>query len=267
MKSPFLPALLLGMFFLVSCRNNSDNSSPTAGINYKTASLERQSGPGCATEEGACARIEMAYPLAEGADQALVSRINDSIQTTLSQVLFMLNPEGDSLKTLDQQADQFVTSYTDFLKEVPDYEMGWWIEASHEVHLNNSKITSLELMVSSFTGGAHPIGFSESFNFFLPGGEPVLLDSLISDRTAFLQLVEKEFKLSNGLPETAVLQDEGYFYGEAFTLPFNFVFTSEGLYLIYNVYEAAPYAMGPTEFLIPFDKLKDLLRLELILEN
>lgn len=156
-------------------------------------------------------------------DNPLAQRINDSIRTTLSGVLFMLDPEEDSTKNLEQLADQFVKSYTDFLAEAPDYEIGWYIEVSHEVHFNSPKLTALELMGSPFTGGAHPIGSSETYNFFLPGGEPLKLDSLITDRAGFMQLLEKEFKLNRGLPETANLQEEGFFYDQAFALPGNYV--------------------------------------------
>lgn len=265
MKSLTFAALLLGALAFVSCRNNPGGGQPSEGIHYSTATLERQGGPGCDSEEGACARLEMVYPLAEGEGNPLAQRINDSIRTTLSGVLFMLDPEEDSTKNLEQLADQFVKSYTDFLAEAPDYELGWYIEVSHEVHFNSPKLTALELMVSSFTGGAHPIGFSETYNFFLPGGEPLKLDSLIKDRAGFMQLLEKEFKLNRGLPETANLQEEGFFYDQAFALPGNYVFSAEGLYLIYNVYEVAPYALGPTEFLIPYDKLKELLNLDRVL--
>lgn len=265
MKTPLFAALLMGALFISSCKNTPGDVEQTSLIVFSSATLERQGGPGCESEEGACAKLEMIYPVAEGAEEALVNKINDSVRVTLSRVLSMLNAEERNTKTLDQLADQFVASYNDFLKEVPDYDLGWWIETSNEIHLNNPKIISLELMISSFTGGAHPIGFSKTFNFSLPGGDPVVLDSLISDRERFVQLVEKEFKLANGLPETANLQDEGYFENGAFSLPPNFVFTAEGLYLIYNVYEAAPYALGPTEFLIPYDKLKNLLKLDRVL--
>lgn len=257
-------SLLLATLLLSQCKPSSGSTSSDAGLTVEAATLERQSGPDCKTEEGQCARIEMVYPLLEGADTAVVSNINDSVQLTLSRILLMLNPEEDSTKTVNELADLFISSYATFLSEVPDYEMGWWIESSYEIHQNTSKLLSFELMVSSFTGGAHPIGFSETFNYAMPEGRPLSLEELIVNRTGFLQLVEKEFKISRELPETANLADEGFFYGEPLALPANYVFTEDGLYLIYNVYEAAPYALGPTEFLITYDKLDNLLQTDRI---
>ncbi|MFZ2897585.1 MAG: DUF3298 domain-containing protein [Saprospiraceae bacterium] len=264
MKTIYIAApLLLAALLLSSCKPSSNSSGTEAGFPVEAATLERQSGPGCKTEDGKCARIEMVYPMLSGGE-TLTQSINDSVRLTLSRILFMLNPEEDSAKTIDELADLFISSYASFLAEVPDYDMGWWIETSYEIHQNTSKLLSFELMVSSFTGGAHPIGFSETFNYAMPEGRPLSLEELIIDRTGFLQLVEKEFKLSRELPETANLADEGFFYGEPFALPANYVFTEEGLYLIYNVYEAAPYALGPTEFLLPYDKLDNLIQTERI---
>lgn len=258
------PLLLLATLLLSHCKPSSNPAGTDAGLAVEAATLERQSGPDCQTEEGQCARIEMVYPQVKGAGEAVAGNINDTVRLTLSRILLVLNQEEDSIKSVDELADLFISSYAAFLAEVPDYEMGWWIESSYEIHQNTPKLLSFELMVSSFTGGAHPIGFSETFNYALPEGRPLSLEELIIDRTGFLQLVEKEFKLSRELPETANLADEGFFYGEPFALPANYVFTAEGLYLIYNVYEAAPYALGPTEFLIPYDKLDNLIQTDRI---
>ncbi|MBK7407741.1 MAG: DUF3298 and DUF4163 domain-containing protein [Saprospirales bacterium] len=261
MKNLVFFTLFVGIVALFSCKKNI----PTPAVSFSPATLERQGGPDCATEEGRCVRLEMIYPLASGTNELLAQKINDTLQQTLAQILFMLNPEGDSTHNIEQLADQFISSYSSFIQEVPDYSAGWWIESSHEVHRNTGKVVSIELMVSSFTGGAHPLGFSETFNFFVPEGTPVTLDKLITDQEGFLALVEKEFKLTRGLPESANLQDEGFFYNEAFVLPTNFVFTEEGLYLIYNVYDVAPYVMGPTEILIPYTKLEGLLQVDQVL--
>ena len=264
MKYPLLPAALLGAALLFNaCQPKSpQNTTGSKTLVFESASLLRQGGPDCQTEGGRCARIEWVYPLASGPDSALAQHINDSVQWTMARVMAMLNPDGDTTLIAERLADQFVRSYEAFLKDVPDYEMGWWIEGAYELHRNTEKLVSLELMISAFTGGAHPIGFSETFNFSVPEGKAIGLDDLILDKAGLTQLAEREFKLSRGLPEDANLSEEGFFYGDPFSLPANFVLTREGLYLIYNVYEAAPYALGPTEFVIPYDKLKGLVRIE-----
>ncbi|MCB9283802.1 MAG: DUF3298 and DUF4163 domain-containing protein [Lewinellaceae bacterium] len=261
MKSRLFWFLLSGALVWFSCREQAESPPLT----FTSTALERQGGPDCSTEEGRCVRLEMGYPLAAGPQDRLVATINDTLQQTLIETLLMLNPDADSTDDLQLLADRFVESYTQFIQDAPAYELGWWIETSYEIHRNTSKLVSIELMVSAYTGGAHPLGFSETFNLAVPGGEPVKLDDLILDREGFMSLVEKEFKASRGFPETASLQEEGFFYDGPFALPPNFVFTAEGLYLIYNVYDVAPYALGPTEILIPYARLEGLLELNRIL--
>ena len=57
-------------------------------------------------------------------------------------------------------------------------------------------------------------------------------------------------------------EDEGfgdYFFGEEFHLPANIGYNDEGVLLFYNVYEIASYAVGITEFTIPFEEVEDYL--------
>jgi len=49
------------------------------------------------------------------------------------------------------------------------------------------------------------------------------------------------------------------FKPENFVLPVNFSYSLDGLLLLYNVYEIAPYSSGVIDFTIPFDELTDVL--------
>ena len=55
-----------------------------------------------------------------------------------------------------------------------------------------------------------------------------------------------------------------YFWGEEYMLPENFGITKEGLYFLYNPYEAAPYAAGSTEYIIPFEALKNIIQAKVL---
>ena len=246
--------LIASALFMSACKKNVPLHT------FSPAAIERQGGPDCNTEEGRCARLELGYPVAEG---PIAQTINDSIASNLARILLMLNPDGVETNDLSLLADQYLKSYEEFLQDVPDYEMGWWLEGSYEIHRNDAQTISIELMISSYTGGAHPIGFSQTLNFSVDDGSIMSWDDLINDKAAWLKLVEKEFKNAWDLPETASLQEEGFFWDKTFFLPNNFALTDEGVYFIYNVYEAAPYALGPTEFLIPYETAKPFLKISL----
>ncbi len=60
--------------------------------------------------------------------------------------------------------------------------------------------------------------------------------------------------------EGAALKDSGFtFENDLFTLPENFALRDEGLAFYYNPYDVAPYAMGPTEIVLSWEEIKDLL--------
>jgi hypothetical protein len=50
-----------------------------------------------------------------------------------------------------------------------------------------------------------------------------------------------------------------FFFGKDFVLPENIGYNEEGLLLLYNTYEIASYAMGITEFTIPYSEINNLL--------
>lgn len=49
---------------------------------------------------------------------------------------------------------------------------------------------------------------------------------------------------------------------EKFNLPQNIFYTDKGLLLYYNSYEAASYADGPKELLLPYVEVEEFLRLK-----
>ncbi len=54
---------------------------------------------------------------------------------------------------------------------------------------------------------------------------------------------------------------DDFFFGEGFQLPENFAIKKEGIFFYYNPYEAAPYALGTTEFIISYKDLKDIVKM------
>ena len=82
------------------------------------------------------------------------------------------------------------------------------------------------------------------------------METLVADRAALLQIVEKAFRKVEKLSPEADLEKSGYFLDEhKFFLPANYVFTPAGVYFYYNPYEISAYARGAIEFTIPYAEL------------
>lgn len=259
----FAAALACTVFF-AACGTGATSDAGPSGITFSMVKVERSGGQECEAEYGRCAKVDIEYPVAEGADQYLVEEINDSVQTFLRGTLATLGGvEDDGVRPVELFADDFVTGYVDFLNRNPNSVSGGrLIEASTSVSQNSSKAISIVIDLSVYDGGAHPNSLVKTFNLYTETRYPVILEDLEFDTTGFRALAEKEFRRTRDLPRDRTLEDEGFFFGQGFTLPANFALTQEGLRLIYNPYEAASYAQGPTDFVIAWSALRSVFRVD-----
>ena len=74
------------------------------------------------------------------------------------------------------------------------------------------------------------------------------------------KLAERVFRKQEKLADTASLTHGYFFKDDLFSVNDNFLVSPTGLLFYYNEYEIKPYVAGPTELLIPYSKIKSLLR-------
>lgn len=75
------------------------------------------------------------------------------------------------------------------------------------------------------------------------------------------QIAEKHFRESKGLKLTDSLSEAGCeFPNDTFALKDNFSIGAKGITFLYNTYEIASYANGPTELFLTYHEIKDLLK-------
>ena len=80
-------------------------------------------------------------------------------------------------------------------------------------------------------------------------------------RDSLNQVAELIFKKNEGLRADAPIDSNSYFFTDhRFSINNNFVFTTEGIKFLYNQYEIKPYAAGKTELLVPYAKIKSLIK-------
>ena len=75
-----------------------------------------------------------------------------------------------------------------------------------------------------------------------------------------MAFAEKKFRAKYKIPANKSINATGLmFENEKFNLPENIFYTDDGLLLYYNSYEAASYADGPKELLLPYKEVNDYL--------
>lgn len=185
------------------------------------------------------------------------SKVANNINTILREktaLTLQFNQEQKSTSTLEENISIFNTEYQNFKKQFTDSVIEWEAQVDGEVMYQTPEIISISLTCYTNTGGAHGILAIIFLNFDAQSGLLLTNRQLFTDEKSFATLAESYFET-----ETKDKKDM-YFEAESFTLPQNIGYSSEGLILLYNTYEIAPYATGVTEFAIPYHEANTYLK-------
>lgn len=216
----------------------------------------------CATDETHCARVRAEYPAAVLGAPAERAFFNDTLEAHVRRS-FAVFPTGaeEPPPSLGVMADRLLADYEKYADDMGAYQTPWEVSLAGEVLFQSSRIISVALDNYSYLGGAHPNTSKELLNFDLSQRRLLTLEDICTDRNRLRPLVEARFREFHQLPRGTDLNQAGFFWDQTFFLPANFALTAQGLYLYYNSYEAAPYAVGPTELTIPWPELEGIAAL------
>jgi hypothetical protein len=233
-----------------------EEASSTSSVRYKTQDFEKNSGCSAGT---ACASYEVSYPIFLNIDSSAAQALKARIDAAVS----MGNPESEGW-TMDQIASDFIEGFKAFQTQMADSTAAdWYYKAHVEVETFRDSLISLSVNDEWYTGGAHGGGGTYFINFNPLTKKTFTIDQLLKPGyEEFLRAEgEKAFRSIRALPDTASLADQGFqFPDDRFQLNGNYGFITEGIAFVYNNYEVGPYASGPTQIIIPYEKLKDWLR-------
>ncbi len=269
-----LYCLLVPFFLTVAGCNGQETGQnntppPALAASYNGIQFERihfeEAMPSCTgqNKNAPCARMTADFPRAVSGPQRLQQFINDTISYYVRESLSAFaTPREELLPSMDSIARHFIRDYENFVKQNDDYGFTWEVETKGEILFQNDKVLSVSLDNYSFTGGAHPNSFRYLLNFDLKNREMLHLEDIIADEARFKARVEEAFRQYHQLQQGADLNEAGFFWDQAFFLPANFAIKQNGLYLHYNNYEAAPYAAGSTDLLLPWEKLQGVIERE-----
>lgn len=236
LKAKFL-TILVGLIFL-SCEER-------VPITFSESSLEFNKN----------ATIDVNIPKAEG-NLAVSTKINQTISNHLANSLVFSETISDTL-SLESAIEKFDAEYAKFKSDFEEASLVWEALFDGEVTYKSPMVITIAINSYLNTGGAHGNMNITLFNFDALTGNLLKNEDLILDVVSFTDVAKKHFRTSTKTEEDEGLGD--YFFGEEFHLPANIGYNDEGVLLFYNVYEIASYAVGITEFTIPFEEVEDYL--------
>jgi hypothetical protein len=250
-----IPLAVLSIL-LAACNKKVEDKK--ADITYVMTNFRVESAGGCQSDTLRCASYEVNYPEFSGLDSAVERILRRHIEATVS----MGNPEVEG-KSMKEIGEGFIAEYDDFLKEMPDASGGWYYSADAKAETVTDTLISLSVHNEYYTGGAHGGADTYFVNIHPKTGAAFTLDNLlkVGYQEPLTKLGEEEFRRVREMPDTASLNENYFeFPDDKFQLNQNYGFKKEGIVFFYNSYEIAPYAAGPTEIVIPFEKVREWIK-------
>ena len=240
---------------LAGCARRAEAPAGNA-IDYEVRTFERRSAE--CVPNGPCAHIRIDYPEFTGGSAA----VRESLQAWVFDCV--LRSPGDSVRSVGAEAamQSFLDGYAAFRKSFPTSQTAW--DADRRVAQLPSPlgVCTLAARIFAYNGGAHPATLTRLASFDASNGRRLSPGDLLTpgSEAQLLQAAEEAFRVARKLPATASFADSGYWFKDGFRLPSEFAVTPQGFRFCFNEYEVAPYSMGPTDFTVPMDRLRGVIR-------
>lgn len=265
--------VLLSSAFMVLSSCQSEQKSDKKEVKTpvfsfkKTQQQFKKASEGCQGDSSECASIEIDYTQFQENTPAF-QRINDSILYYVKTTLSLEDSKISPLVSLEDLGNRFIQDYNEYTAEAKiraeednsdPWITPWDIETTVQVNYESPQAVSLTMSNYAYTGGAHPNSNVTLLTYSSITGKPIKIKDLIKNRTKFNKLAEQKFRETNEIAPQDNLNDKGFFWDGKFQLPANIGLVPEGLYFFYNSYEIAAYAVGPTDFVLTWEELGDLV--------
>ena len=234
------------LFLVTSCSDE---------LTFKEQYFEKKTTLPCKEN---CPEITVKIPVATNAT-VIADSINKKVFSVMKEIIYF-GEKPYSATNYDSLLASFIDSYEKLQKEFPNDKFGWEADIEGNVKYQSDAVLNIEIKHYTYTGGAHGYQGLRSLLFDPNTGKSILNDELFSDKAAFKAFAEKKFRTKYKIPANKSINATGLmFEKEKFQLPQNIFYTDKGLLLYYNSYEAASYADGPKELLLPYTEVNDYL--------
>tara|TARA_R110002072_G_scaffold166190_1_gene319419 strand:+ start:111 stop:833 length:723 start_codon:yes stop_codon:yes gene_type:complete len=195
--------------------------------------------------------VEINIPKANG-NSRVIDSINSSIEKAVITALQIGVPDNIELETIEESIASFNKEFETFKTDFPESLQIWDAQIDGEVLFQSPEIISISITSYVNTGGAHGILHISFLNFDSITGKRITNKNLFTNIGAFKEIAQTHF-------DKAIKEKDILFETDKFELPANIGYTEDGLVLLYNTYEIAPYSTGIIEFAIPFDEIESYL--------
>ncbi|MBK0381086.1 DUF3298 and DUF4163 domain-containing protein [Mucilaginibacter segetis] len=212
--------------------------------------------------DSTCTVASIKYPLF--ANDAV---LNDTVKNKLLNMFSFYEKQPDS--SLKEMSAKFLKTYNDFKNQHPELNMYYTLDDYVNIIKQDSGIVALEYGGYTFQGGAHGATFTGYINWNPVAHKPITLDDILVSgyRDSLTKVAEEIFRKDEKLPDGRGYERDYFFKDDKFALNKNYSIVPTGIKFVYNQYEIKPYAAGQTELLIPYNKIRSLIRPDAVIQQ
>jgi hypothetical protein len=256
MRVAYLLAFLISAG-LTSCqfetqeKQQPDIEKDTLSYTYQTIKLHADD---CGDKpDSSCTVVNIKYPVFTDREA-----LNDTVTKKLTGLFGFFQTDIG----LKEMGEHFLSTYKNFKRRNKRSEVFFTLNSNAQVLRQDSNLTTLETNSYTFQGGAHGGSYTFFINWDTKADKNLALEDILVDgyKTKLTQVADTIFRQQEKLSDTSSLAKDYFFKDDKFKLNRNFSITPLGLKFVYNIYEIKPYAAGCTELLIPYNKIRSLLK-------
>ena len=267
--SVFCITLVLGLVF-GACRQES---KPVGNLKFDNITLE-ESRHLFADESKPHAQVKVDFTyVTESTDEKMKDSINHLLQALVFGDKFATKSPQETVR---QFTDNYFSTYRHDLEPMYSDEVAesgeepaevWYSyerEMQTKVEYYDKHLLTYRFYMEEFTGGAHPVYFTYFQNIDLRTLKQIELNDLLVgeyDEELTDMLIAKLMD-DVGAETKDELEEMGYGTMAEIIPTENFKLTPGGISFLYNIYEIAPYVLGPVEIDLTFDQLEPILNTE-----
>ncbi len=235
---------------LLACNTSTKESTnqtdiiEASNLTFQIDTIKKRYGT-CDTDTSIyCTQVNFAFPVFAGTANA--SLLNRLVKKELLTIYLKDSVSND----LDTHAESFIADYKN-IKERFEKAFGWQSSLNSEIIRTDSNLLVMETIVELYTGGAH--GTYEVYYSNIDTAQIKLLKLEDVFSSGFESTLNELIKQEIGASTSHNLDTETFYNS-------NFGLLDQGVKFYFNAYEIAPYADGPTEVFISYDRLNDILK-------
>ena len=259
----FVILVLLVNLAFYACKNNQSGNNasvvPATPVSLTSGTIVQKNGPDCDKPDSLrlnCVEVNFQYPVVTSGPEIMKTAVETWAKDFMTSMVAYAE-EPDNMPLLEEAIQGFFNLHDESVRDYPEGPAYFIAEVKDTVLLNDGTHLTLQLDGYSYSGGAHPNPSSSVATWEAATGKRVKLEDVVTDLTALQKIAEQKFR-----QEQAEAFQQGFEFDESFPfkLADNTGLLKDGIYFCYVPYEVGPYAMGYTQFVIPFDEIRQIMK-------